>query len=149
MSDLEKAKQLLAESGHACVLCRGEEVITEDGRSVSSLLRLLSAGRDLSGFSIADKVIGKAAALLLVKAGIREAYAPVMSREGFRVLQEHRIPAAYDQEVEMIENRDHTDMCPMEKAVQNTEDPEQAFDELTQAAQRMRAAAAAKGGQNR
>ena len=33
-----------------------------------------------------------------------------MSREGFRVLQEHRIPAAYDQEVEMIENRDHTDM---------------------------------------
>ena len=61
-----------------------------------------------------------------------------MSREGFRVLQEHRIPAAYDQEVEMIENRDHTDMCPMEKAVMDIDDPAEAPTKIKETIEKMR-----------
>ena len=68
MNDLERAKEGL--SGHTLCLARGEEVLVRDERGIAPMMALLAEGKDLKGFSAADRVVGKAAAMLFVKAKI-------------------------------------------------------------------------------
>lgn len=44
------------------------------------MMALLAEGKDLTGFSAADRVVGKAAAMLFVKAKIKELFAKTISR---------------------------------------------------------------------
>ena len=80
MTDLERARQLLP--GHSIALCRGEERLTDDARGIAPMMNLLAAGQDLHGFSVADLVVGRAAALLFVRAGIVAVYAATLSCGG-------------------------------------------------------------------
>src|SRR5699024_7282785 len=73
--------------------------------------------------SIADRVIGRGAALLASTLGIREIYAELISKEGIDVLKEHDIPYAYDVLCNYIKNKDRTDYCPIEKLSMWVEDP--------------------------
>ena len=70
--------QLLHEGKHSLVVANGE-VCTFNGRGVIDLYHLL---QDDPGFlyeaSIADKVVGKAAAALLALANVKEVYADVI-----------------------------------------------------------------------
>ena len=60
------AAELLKVEGYTCVFVRGKEVITSHKRGVKPLLELLDEGVSLEDFFGADKVIGKAAALLYI-----------------------------------------------------------------------------------
>ncbi len=91
------------------------------------MMELISSGVDLSGYSVADKVVGKAAALLFVKSGIASVFAENLSESGKKVLQEHAIPFEYITLAEKIINRTGTDICPMEKAVMYCDDAETAY----------------------
>lgn len=77
MTDIEIAKANL--NGHSICLCKDGEWFTDDGRGISPMMRFLAEGRELSGYSVADVIVGKAAAMLFVKAGIREVCGEVMS----------------------------------------------------------------------
>lgn len=127
MSDLEKAKELLEGSDYTCVICSGEELLTSRKRGVAPLLEWLDAGRVLSGFSAADKVVGNGAAFLYVLLGVRELYAGVISKSALETLTEHRISVAYGVLTEAIRNRDNTGFCPIESAVAGIKSPETAL----------------------
>ena len=79
MSDIETAKEMLARSAFTCVLCKGDVVYTSTKHGVAPLLEWIDSGKDLQGFSAADKVVGKAAALLFILTRVTEIYAPIMS----------------------------------------------------------------------
>lgn len=128
MTDLEKAKGLLAK--HTCVLCRGDTVYASGQAGISPMLDLLADGTALSGFSAADKIVGKAAALLFVLAGVKAVYGEVMSRGAQAVLSAHRIDCDCGTLVPFIINRQGTGICPMEQAVAQIEDPAAAFHAL-------------------
>lgn len=121
MDDLKKAKKLLAQEGYTCVLCCGEQLHTSRQRGVRPLMELLQA--DVSGFSAADRVVGKATALLYCLLGIRRLYAGVISDAAITVLEEHGICAQWDTQVPYIINRDGTGRCPMETATEHISDP--------------------------
>ncbi len=127
MSDLEKAKQLLYAEKFTCVLCRDDFVYTSRARGVMPMVTHLSKGTPLSGFSAADKVVGKAAALLFVLAGVTAVYADIISRPALAVFSSACIKAEYRLLTDRIENRSHTGPCPMEHAVENIDDPREAF----------------------
>lgn len=74
------------------------------------------------GACVADKVIGKAAAMLLVKYGVKEIYAEVISDHAVNFLADKNVSLTYNVRVEYIINRTKTDMCPMEKTVLNISD---------------------------
>ena len=78
--------------------------------------------RILSEISAADLVVGKAAALLMTGAGVTCVFAKCVSEAGLEVLKSHGIACSYDVIAEKIMNRDGTDVCPMEKTVQNIDD---------------------------
>lgn len=124
-TDIEKAKENL--DGHTLSLCRGEVLLTSDKKGISPMLDLVSEGKDVCGYSVADTVVGKAAAMLFIKAGIKEVYAVTMSRSAAEVLEKYDIAYSYGAMTENIINRAGNDICPMEKAVRDTCDIEQGY----------------------
>ena len=125
MTDIGIAKANL--KGHSICLCKDGEWFTDDGRGISPMMQFLAERRDLNGYSVADVIVGKAAAMLFVKAGIRDVYGEVMSEAGYRYLQEHHIPCAYGTLTEKIINRKGDGICPMELAVALLDDPEEGY----------------------
>lgn len=124
MEDLNKAQRLLAEGGYTCVLCKGDTVHTSHHRGVRPLMELL--GDDVSGFSAADKVVGKATALLYCLLGIQALWAGVISDAALKVLEAHGIPVQWRTRVPQIQNREGTGRCPMEQATEGISDPKDA-----------------------
>lgn len=137
MTDIETAKENL--DGHSICLCRGGEIITDDGRGISPMMRFLAERRDLTGYAAADVIVGKAAALLFVKAGIVCVHGKTMSVSARDLLEQHSIPCSYDTMTEKIINRQGTDICPMEKTVEAISDADEAYEALVRKLAEMRA----------
>lgn len=91
------------------------------------MIRFIAEKRDLQGYSVADVIVGKAAAMLFIKAEIAEVYAEVMSEPGYSFLKEHAIPCSYATLTKRIINRKGDGICPMEEAVVGIHDVEQGY----------------------
>lgn len=122
----ENAKDKIAKEGTSVVLIKENTITTAtDGRGISPLLRLYDEQpMDLKNAFVVDRLIGKAAAMLLVAAGVNAVYGHTMSRKAARYLSERNIPYRNHEEVEFIGNMDNTGLCPMEDAVKDIEDPQ-------------------------
>ncbi|MBE6901853.1 MAG: DUF1893 domain-containing protein [Ruminococcaceae bacterium] len=127
MTDIEKAKQLLGQGDCTVAICRGELVYKRTERGVAPVLSLIEQGADLCGASAADKVIGKAAAMLLVMAGVTEIYGAVMSRMAAEFLASRGVRYSFGELTERIRNRSGDGFCPMELAVMDIDDPAMAL----------------------
>ena len=136
MDDLRTAK--LGLGGHTLCLVRNGEKLTHDGRGVSPMAEFISSGRDLSGYSAADLVVGRAAAMLFVLAGIKSVYAVVISRGGLDYLKERGVTVEYGIVTDVIMNRLGTDRCPMEKAVEGITDPQKGYEAILKALEEMK-----------
>lgn len=134
-AELERAVSALA--GHSVCLCGGGRTLTGDGRGVAPLIALIDSGADLSGMSAADVVVGKAAALLLAYAGVKEVYGKVMS-DPAEALAKLCIPASWGERTPYIINRRGDGMCPMEIAVSGTDDPSEALSAVRAALEKMK-----------
>lgn len=128
MDFLAQAKKSLTESNATFVMIKNEQTMMSERRGVAPILQLLREDPDaLEGAYIADKVIGKAAALLLMYGRIRALYTKVISSHALNVLKDSGIEVVYDKLVPYVINRDGTDMCPMEKLVLQIGGPEEAY----------------------
>ena len=125
MNDLERAKEGL--KGHTLCLVRGDETIVRDERGIAPMMALIAEKNDLTGFSAADRVVGKAAAMLFVKAKIKELFAETISRSAAEFLRNSGLPFSYRTMTEYIVNRDGTGRCPMESAVLSCNDAEEGY----------------------
>ena len=121
--DLERALEVLEKENYTCVLCKEEKLLSSRRRGVAPLLELLDSGEQLGGFSAADRVVGKAAAMLYVLMGVKCVHARVMSEGAKQVLINAGIDCLYNELVPAIFNRTNTGFCPMETAVHHIDDP--------------------------
>lgn len=126
-NDLTTAREHLLAGEFTCVIRKGDREYTTRERGVKPLVRWLTEGVDLRGFSAADKVVGKATAYLYSLLGVKEVYAHVMSASAARVLEENGISASQGKLVENIINRQGTGICPFEAAVWDIHSPEEAL----------------------
>lgn len=138
-SDLTQSITILNNGSFTCVLCRGQEVITDTRRGIRPLLELWEDGRDLRGFCAADKVVGKAAAMIYCLLQVSALHAGVLSRPALQVLQRHGIRVTWDTLVDAIRNRTGTGFCPMESAVLGLDDPAMAPDAIRRTLLRLEA----------
>ena len=95
----------------------------EARRFFSACYTLVLTGGDVGGWSAADRIVGKAAAMLYVLLGVGEVHAEVMSEDALSLLAAHGISAECEVRSRTIKNRAGTDSCPMEKAVGGIADP--------------------------
>lgn len=89
MYDLGSLKELVERGGFTCAIAKGDRLFTSTLRGIRPLLDLIESGEDFSGGIAADKIVGRAAALLYARLGIAEVYAGVLGEGGLAVLREH------------------------------------------------------------
>ena len=94
---LEDIIRLLHEGKHSLVVSNGE-VRTFDRRGVADLYALLREDSDfLKGASVADKVVGKAAAALMILGEVGELHADVVSRPALDLFADSGVRVSYGQ----------------------------------------------------
>ena len=138
MLPLEQAKSLLLTSASTIAVVSNGEVFTSQERGVKPLLHLLTEKKGfLKGASVADKVIGKAAALLMVLGEIKEVHTLIISEPAIKVFEKYNIPCFYDKKVTRIVNRTGDGLCPMETLCLDLDNPAEAFTKIKEKISKM------------
>ncbi len=142
---IEFAKEALKNESDSCVIVRdGEILFRGSGRGVRPILQTYKNNPDiLENCSLADSIIGKAAAVLCVLGGVSEVYGELMSETGKMYLEKHGITASFGELVPFIKNRTENDYCPLEKSVLLIDDPEECLVAIENKVEQLMAAAAA------
>ena len=127
--DLELAKKTLVEHGVTLAVARDGKVVFESVlRGVSGFLDAVEISDDgLRGASVADRVVGKAVALLCVFAGVKSIYAVTLGLTARRVFDDNGVYCECEGLVESILNAERTGVCVFERAVADVSDGEVAF----------------------
>ena len=130
--DLNLAKRTLREEELSLVVAKnGRILFRSKSHGVSDLLAMISdIGGLAEGASLADSIVGRAAALLCVYSKIIAVYGVNMSEGALSVFKANGIKCEYGTLVARILNREKNDICPFDKAILGTDDPSIALDKL-------------------
>jgi len=110
------------------VVLNHHQIHTSSMHGIRPVLDFLEAHSELLVNSdVADRIIGKAASMLLEKANIDYVYAEVLSKQAIPILEKYEIAYEYGTLTDYIENRTKTGMCPMEETVKNIDDLDEAY----------------------
>ncbi len=128
MTDIELAREALTH-GSTCAVVRGGRLLyAAGGIGVKPLLAVLDERpADLNHSSVADTVIGKAAAVILVVGGAKTVHGEVMSQVAADYLNSHGVEYSWSQLVPIIMNRTGDGMCPLEQSVVGIDDAPKAL----------------------
>ncbi len=129
--EIEQAIQILREHHTSVVIINNGKIYESEKRGILPLLDFLENPEIMKGASAADKVIGRAAAFLMIKGGIADLHAILTTDGAIELMKKAGVSFTYDKKVPYIKNRTETDMCPMEKCVLDVTDAEMAFMKLT------------------
>jgi len=119
----------LDELGLSLMVYEADEVIFRSAsKGVRPHLEAIDAlGTRLRGTTMADKLIGRAAALLILYGGAAEVHAGAINPGGRRLLEEAGVRLSYVEEIEHIKTIDGRIYCPFEAMVQGIQDPAKAY----------------------
>lgn len=121
---MEELIELLHQGNYSCVIRNGV-TRTFTQRGVGDLYDLLNREPAfLHGAQVADKVIGKAAAALMVLGGVREVYTDIISEPALALLRQADIKVDCVKVVPRIRNRAQTGWCPLETICYEADSPE-------------------------
>lgn len=128
-SDLRLAKLILHRSNLNLVIVKKGKVVFETGAHGirGFLLAIEKLGKALVGSSVADRIVGRAAAFLCAYGKVASVHAVTISEEGVQILRKNNIPYEYENLVPNILNYDRTDVCPFEKLTAGLVNPKEAY----------------------
>ncbi|MCE1248674.1 MAG: DUF1893 domain-containing protein [Firmicutes bacterium] len=126
------AKNELIQGSYAIVAVKeGKVSFSGKEKGVAALLAALHKSPALlEGADVADKVVGRAAALLMRYGKISSVFATVISSGARETLAEGNVETYFEQEVPYISNRAKDGMCPMENRCLQISDPAEAYEVL-------------------
>ena len=112
---MDKLKDMLAGDDVRGVVCTlSGEIIKFHNPGVKDLFELVETRPEaLEGALVADRVIGRGAALLLALGHVCRVYVQIISEPAVLVLQDYDIKVEYDKLVPNIINRDGIGICPV------------------------------------
>lgn len=122
--DIDLAKEkLLGENYALAIVKQGELLFTSKEKGIKPIyLAVTQLGDGLKGASLADKVIGKAAAIFCQLAEVDSVYADLISEKAIEVLKQAGIELEYNNTCSYILNPSQDGMCPVEKLATNIHD---------------------------
>lgn len=129
MKDIEMAVELLEKEKLALAIVKeGKVIFSSSDKGIMPLYTAIKEQKnELVGSSVADRVTGKAAAMLCVYAGIKQLKTKLISDNAVNVLKETNILFEYGERAPYIKNRDKTGMCPVETLSLKTENIDELF----------------------
>lgn len=133
MTDAELHELLKAKEYTLAVLKEDKVVFHSQERGLKPFYRLYREQPEtLKGGVVADKVTGRAAAMLAVVGGVKEVYSDLISEKALQVLEDGGVKARYGGKTAYIVNRTKTGMCPMETLVLDAASPEEGVKRLNE-----------------
>jgi hypothetical protein len=79
---------------------------------------------------VADRVVGKAAALLCLYARATAVFAVIASEKGVEMLKKNNVLCRFENMVPYILDSKKSGICPFEKLVINISNPDEAYEKL-------------------
>ena len=130
--DLELAKlKLIAHDLSLVIVKKGTVIFETKKQGISGFLQAIEKlNKNLVAASAADKIVGVAAAMLCVYAGVASVFALTISEEGIRVLEDNNIAYLFKKKVSNILNRNKNDVCPFEKLAMDSGSSDEAYVKL-------------------
>lgn len=127
-----EAKELIAQGTYSCVVIQAAQIVYKgNGRGVSPLIQLYQNHLALlAGSIVVDKIIGKAAAMILVLGGASKVHGETMSVAAKDYLTQHGIAVSYERLIDVIANRTRDGICAIERSVLDLEDPEEGLSRI-------------------
>lgn len=120
---LDAARRLLDGSGCRLAVVSAGRHFLGHRRGVADLFEMVTDGRGrLAEACVADIVVGKGAALLMIAGRVKAVYAATLSRPALELFRRFDIPVSYASLTDFIVNRAGTDRCPVEKLLDNVDD---------------------------
>lgn len=114
--DILQLADILHREDCSCVIWNEGKISLFHQRGIKDLYALWTENPLLlNGAIVADKVIGKGAAALMVAGYVKSVYANVISIPALELLNSTDIPVKYETCVPHIINRAGTGLCPVEK----------------------------------
>ena len=113
--------------GLTCIVYKDNIIYKSKDRGVKPLLELVNNNINVNGYNSIDKVIGKAATFLYIILGVNNIYAEIISEPAYKLLLENNVNIKYEVLVPFIINRAKNGRCPMEEAVLNINDKNEAL----------------------
>lgn len=121
---MEVMKQILNETNCSCVIAKGSKIKEYNQRGIADLYDV-THGEDaefFKGAKIADKVVGKGAASLMILGGVKEVYTNLICGTAIELLERHNVKVSYAKVVPYILNRAKDGWCPVEERCRDTDD---------------------------
>ncbi len=119
----------LEETGNSLMIYKNGELIFESSlKGIRPHLKAINElGEKLEDTLVVDKILGRAAAFLVIYIKAAEAITTVLSTPGKRVLEKYGVKFSYREEVPHIKKKNGVIYCPYERMVQGIEDPDEAY----------------------
>lgn len=132
MLTIETLIKELHEDNCSCVIANNGVKRCFFKRGVMDLYEVLVNEPDfLNGALVADKVVGKGAAALMCLGKVKKMYADIISESALSILVDNSIEVTYNKCVTNIINRDHSDLCPVEKLCMGEDDLHLLFERIS------------------
>jgi hypothetical protein len=131
---LNLARDIMQTSDSSVVVIKNSQILTKKkGDGIRPLLEAIEeVGEQMQGCIIGDRILGKASALLCRYAEVSAVYSPQGTKTAIALLIIGGVPSQIEQMIPYITNRTGDGMCPFEKMLENTTEPEEAYEILTE-----------------
>jgi hypothetical protein len=120
---------ILESKGNSLMVYKDAELIFESdlGGIRPHLKAIDELGDQLEGTLMVDKILGRAAAFLVIYSNAAEAITRIVSSPGKQVLDAHNMKYSYLEEVQHIKMENGVIYCPFESMVQGIDNPNEAY----------------------
>ncbi len=125
MSKLKDVKKELYENNYKIIVLKNEEIIfTSMERGIKPIYDLQNYVNHelINNAYVADRVTGKAAAMVLSHLKIKGIFTELISENAIEIFKKNEIEVEYKTKVKNILNRSKNDLCPVERISFNETD---------------------------
>lgn len=129
---IQKATLIIKNTDAVFAYVSGWRTIRSDKKGIGFVCSLCDRKANLSRGAVADKIVGKAAALLFVLLKVNTVYAETISKGAAEVFERYGIHYEFGVMTDRIVNRTGTGLCPMENAVRDIDEPRAAHEAVKQ-----------------
>lgn len=113
---MERIVRLLYSGQYSCIVENFDEIFTFSQHGIADLYDMIKNKHGFLNKSfVADKVVGKGAAALMILGEVEKVYADVISLSALIMLREFAVEVDFVKAVPFIYNKDRTDWCTLEK----------------------------------
>ncbi|MCR4662633.1 MAG: DUF1893 domain-containing protein [Endomicrobiaceae bacterium] len=111
---------------HSLLVYKDGNITFQDEKGIQPLLIQIK-NKGLKNAIVIDKIVGKAAALLMVYGKVKQVHTNIIAKDAIKVFEKYKIEYSYMELVDHIQNMKKDGLCPMEQKVLNTDSPRKAY----------------------